>query len=108
MSAFRSEVEWSVGQRRERTILPADGDGAIGVSKVSGEGHAGEDSDLEYTSKPARKTPSQRDEAEGGKRGVFGEALAEAKRAYILMRWRSSAGSRMYDSVKTASMTKFL
>lgn len=56
-------------KRSKRTILPADGDGAIGVSKVGGEGHAGEDSNLEYTSKPVRVIPSQRDEAEKGKGG---------------------------------------
>lgn len=33
---------------------------------------------------------------------------AERKGPHILIRWRSSAGSRMYDSEKTASITKLL
>lgn len=105
MVSTRSTKE-AEAREQERTVLPADGYRAVGVSKVGGEGHASEDSNLEYTSEPVRVSAGQRTSSERPE-GRAGGA-ARSRRIYILIRWSSSAGSRMYDSEKTASMTKFL
>lgn len=83
----------------QRTVLPPRHNRPIRVPKVRCLRHPNEKPDLEDARQPAPR-----------ERLVSSAARWRGRRAasYILMRCRSSAGSRMYGSEKTASMTKLL